>query len=120
MSKKFAILNGPNLDRLGIRQPDVYGSQTLEDLEKLVAAEAESLGVSVEFFQSNHEGALVDKIALLGDGGIDGVVFNRRHTITPSSSNSPCSPYDMDKIQGGGIPPNILLLETAPPPVIKG
>ncbi len=76
MSKKFAILNGPNLDRLGKRQPDVYGSQTLEDLEKLVAAEAESLGVSVEFFQSNHEGALVDKIALLGDGGIDGVVFN--------------------------------------------
>ncbi len=76
MSKNFVILNGPNLDRLGKRQPDVYGSQTLEDLEKLVAAEAQTLGVSVEFFQSNHEGVLIDKIALWGDGGMDGVVFN--------------------------------------------
>ncbi len=76
MSKKIAILNGPNLDRLGKREPDVYGSQTLEDLEKAVLAEADCLGVEVEFFQSNHEGALVDKISSLVDSGIAGVVFN--------------------------------------------
>ncbi len=76
MSKKIAILNGPNLDRLGKREPDVYGTRTLADLEEMLSREAKSLGVDVEFFQSNHEGALVDKISSLADRRIDGVVFN--------------------------------------------
>ncbi len=74
--KKFAILNGPNLNRLGKREPQIYGTATLKDLEKLVRAEAKRLGVSVVFFQSNHEGALVDKVHALADAGIDGLICN--------------------------------------------
>ena len=54
--KRIVIINGPNLDRLGIREPDIYGDQTLTDLENLLTEEAESLGVQVQFYQSNHEG----------------------------------------------------------------
>ena len=74
--KKFAILNGPNLNRLGKREPQIYGTATLKDLEKLLRAEAKRLGVSVVFFQSNHEGALVDKVHALADAGVDGLVCN--------------------------------------------
>lgn len=74
--KTFAIINGPNLDRLGKRQPEVYGTATLQDLEQLVRAEAAKLGVSVVFFQSNHEGALIDKIGEFADAKIAGMVIN--------------------------------------------
>jgi len=74
--KKFAILHGPNLDRLGRRQPEIYGTATLKDLEKLIRAEARRLGCGVTFFQSAHEGALVDKIHALTDHGIAGFVVN--------------------------------------------
>ena len=74
--KKIAILNGPNLNRLGKREPHLYGTATLKDLEKLVRTEAKSLGVTVTFFQSNHEGALVDKIHELADRGTDGLIVN--------------------------------------------
>ncbi|MBI2498357.1 MAG: type II 3-dehydroquinate dehydratase, partial [Opitutae bacterium] len=52
---KIAILHGPNLDRLGQRQPEVYGTATLKDLEKLIRTEAKRLGFTVVFFQSAHE-----------------------------------------------------------------
>jgi 3-dehydroquinate dehydratase-2 len=74
--KKFAILNGPNLNRLGRREPDIYGTATLKDLEKLVRVEARRLGVGVTFFQSNHEGALVDQVHRLADRGIGGFIVN--------------------------------------------
>ena len=74
--KKFAILNGPNLNRLGKREPQIYGTATLKDLEKLIRTEAKRLGVGVVFFQSNHEGALVDKVHALADAGIDGLICN--------------------------------------------
>jgi len=74
--KKIAILHGPNLDRLGRRQPDIYGTATLRDLERLIRAEAKQLGFSVSFFQSAHEGALVDKIHALTDGGTDAFIVN--------------------------------------------
>ncbi|MDP1580142.1 MAG: type II 3-dehydroquinate dehydratase [Candidatus Didemnitutus sp.] len=74
--KKFAILNGPNLDRLGKRQPSIYGTATLRDLEKLLRTSAKQLGVRVTFFQSNHEGALIDKFGELADQGCAGVVIN--------------------------------------------
>ena len=69
------VLNGPNLNLLGLREPEIYGKRTYSDLLDLVAAEAEALGVSVEFLQSNHEGALVDAIQA-AYGRADGIVIN--------------------------------------------
>ena len=60
---------------LGIREPEHYGTQTLADLEAMIAAEAERLGVTVEFYQSNHEGDLVDKIQA-AYGKADGILIN--------------------------------------------
>ena len=74
--KKIAILNGPNLNRLGRREPAIYGTATLKDLEKLVRTEATKLGVKVTFFQSSHEGALVDKVHALADRGTEGFIVN--------------------------------------------
>ena len=74
--KKIAILHGPNLDRLGQRQPGIYGTATLKDLEKLIRTEAKRLGFTVAFFQSAHEGALVDKIHALTDRGVEGFIVN--------------------------------------------
>lgn len=74
--KKIAILHGPNLDRLGRRQPEIYGTATLKDLERMIRAEARRLGLTPTFFQSAHEGALVDKIHALTDRGIEGFIVN--------------------------------------------
>ena len=69
------VINGPNLNFLGKREPDIYGSRTYEDLLQLIREEAEHLGVNVEFYQSNHEGDLVD--AIQGAyGRMDGIVIN--------------------------------------------
>lgn len=73
---KIAILHGPNLDRLGSRQPAIYGTATLKDLEKIIRTEAKRLGFTVVFFQSAHEGALVDKIHELTDRGIEAFIVN--------------------------------------------
>ena len=56
------VINGPNMNMLGIRQPEIYGKATYEDLKAMLQAEADTLGVDIAFFQSNHEGALVDAI----------------------------------------------------------
>ncbi|MBL9192912.1 MAG: type II 3-dehydroquinate dehydratase [Opitutaceae bacterium] len=73
--KTIAILNGPNLDRLGKREPEVYGKATLADVESALRAEFGGKA-RLEFFQSNHEGALVDRIGALADAKIDGIVIN--------------------------------------------
>jgi 3-dehydroquinate dehydratase-2 len=73
--KTIAILNGPNLDRLGKREPEIYGRTTLADLEAQLRAEF-GAAVQLEFFQSNHEGALIDKIAALVDAKAAGIVIN--------------------------------------------
>ena len=73
--KTLAILNGPNLDRLGKREPEIYGSATLADLEKALRAEFAGKA-ALEFFQSNHEGELIDAIARLADSGVAGIVIN--------------------------------------------
>ena len=72
---KILVINGPNLNMLGIREPDIYGSATYSDLCSLISNNAERLGVEVEFFQSNHEGALVDKIQE-SYKKTDGIVIN--------------------------------------------
>jgi 3-dehydroquinate dehydratase II len=73
--KKIAILNGPNLDRLGKREPEIYGKATLADLERALVGEFGTAAV-LEFFQSNHEGELIDRIAKLADAKFDGIVIN--------------------------------------------
>ena len=74
--KRIVIINGPNLDRLGIREPDIYGDQTLTDLENLLSEEAESLGVQLQFYQSNHEGFIIDEIGEYSDSEVFGLILN--------------------------------------------
>ena len=73
--KKIMIVNGPNMNMLGIREPDIYGRTGLAQIEERIAKEAEALGVLVEFFQSNSEGALIDCIHSCY-GNMDGIVIN--------------------------------------------
>ncbi|MDD3692621.1 MAG: type II 3-dehydroquinate dehydratase [Oscillospiraceae bacterium] len=73
--KKILVLNGPNLNLLGVREQKVYGTQTYEELCEIILSHAKRLGLSVEFFQSNSEGALIDRLhACIGQ--IDAVVLN--------------------------------------------
>lgn len=72
---KILVINGPNLNMLGIREPQIYGSQTYADLCEMIKKHCDSLKVSVEFYQSNHEGALVDKIQQ-SYGNVDGIIIN--------------------------------------------
>jgi 3-dehydroquinate dehydratase-2 len=78
--KKILVLNGPNLNLLGTREPAVYGAETLADVERLCGDEAAKLGIAVECRQSNHEGELIDWIHEAGReiaaGRTLGVVFN--------------------------------------------
>lgn len=69
------VINGPNINMLGIREPAIYGRETFEDLLKLLEDAADSFGVNVEQYQSNHEGDLVDQIQA-AYGKIDGIVIN--------------------------------------------
>jgi 3-dehydroquinate dehydratase II len=59
---RIAIINGPNLNLLGVREPDVYGTDTLDDIARKVREDVASLGVELEFFQSNSEGAIIDEL----------------------------------------------------------
>ncbi|MDO8915431.1 MAG: type II 3-dehydroquinate dehydratase [Coriobacteriia bacterium] len=72
---KVLVLNGPNLNLLGVREPGVYGNDTLEDIEVMVAGRAADLGARVSFVQSNHEGVLIDTLHAAA-GSFDAVVFN--------------------------------------------
>jgi 3-dehydroquinate dehydratase II len=73
--KRILIVNGPNLNLLGKREPEIYGTRSLADLMKLVRAKARSLGVQVSPFQSNHEGEIIDFLQKQGPGSL-GIVIN--------------------------------------------
>ena len=72
---KILVINGPNLNMLGIREPALYGNRSYDALLSLIGDHCKKRGVEVEFFQSNHEGALVDRIQE-AYGNVDGIVMN--------------------------------------------
>ncbi len=72
---KILVINGPNINMLGIREPGIYGSDSFETLCSTVKSHAEGAGIEVKLFQSNHEGALVDEIQA-AYGKFDGIVIN--------------------------------------------
>lgn len=73
--KKYLIINGVNLNMLGVREPEIYGKSTLDGLEKCISDFAAQKGFDVEFFQSNYEGAICERIHK-AYGNIDGIVIN--------------------------------------------
>lgn len=75
-TKKVAVLNGPNLNMLGKREPEIYGAHTLDQINDRLRKEAESLNLELDFFQSNHEGDLVEKIHGLFEENASGVIIN--------------------------------------------
>jgi len=72
---KFLVINGPNLNMTGKREPEIYGSETLDDINAEIKAFAEEKGAQVDFYQSNHEGAIIDTIHA-SMGVYDGIVMN--------------------------------------------
>ena len=75
MSRRIQIINGPNLNLLGLREPDIYGRETLADIEKNCAGLARELGLECGFFQSNHEGRIIDRIQQARETA-DGIIIN--------------------------------------------
>ena len=73
--KKILVINGPSLNMLGIREPEIYGKGTLKELEESIRKWASELGVEVKLFQSNHEGAIIDEIQA-AYGRFDGIIIN--------------------------------------------
>ena len=76
MANKLLLLNGPNLNLLGTREPEVYGAATLKDVEQAATSQAEAAGATLACFQSNHEGALIDRIPAAKGEGVDAIVIN--------------------------------------------
>lgn len=98
-SHKFLILNGPNLNLLGSREPEVYGSLTLADINKSLELVSSSLGVSLSFFQSNHEGALVESIHSARDK-FQGIVINAgAYTHTSIAIRDAISAVDIPTVE---------------------
>ena len=76
MAKNLLLLNGPNLNLLGTREPEVYGASTLADIEQAAMAQALAAGADLVCFQSNHEGALIDRIHAARAEGVDAIIIN--------------------------------------------
>ncbi|ADL42196.1 3-dehydroquinate dehydratase, type II [Caldicellulosiruptor obsidiansis OB47] len=74
--KKVLVINGPNLNLLGIREKNIYGSVSYEDVLKSISQKAQELGFEVEFFQSNHEGSIIDKIHSAYNEKVDAIIIN--------------------------------------------
>ncbi len=93
---KFLVVNGPNLNMLGVREPEIYGRHTLAELESMLSAYCLGRGVETEFFQSNHEGAIVDKIQEAYQKA-DGLIIN-------PAAYTHTSVAILDAIKAVGIP----------------
>lgn len=76
MATNILLLNGPNLNLLGTREPEIYGSHTLADIERMAVAQANAEGAKLVSFQSNHEGALIDRIHQAKTEGVDAIIIN--------------------------------------------
>lgn len=76
MAKNILLINGPNLNMLGTREPSVYGSTTLADVESALNDRAVELGAALATYQSNHEGALIDRIQLAKQQGTEAIIIN--------------------------------------------
>ena len=76
MAKNLLLINGPNLNLLGTREPEVYGSTTLADVEQAAVAQAAAAGALLASFQSNHEGALIDRIHQARTEDVDAIIIN--------------------------------------------
>jgi len=76
MARRILVLHGPNLNLLGTREPEVYGTQTLADIDVRLASLGKELGATVECWQSNHEGALVERIQQARQDGTEFIVIN--------------------------------------------
>jgi 3-dehydroquinate dehydratase-2 len=76
MAKKLLLLNGPNLNLLGSREPEVYGATTLAEIEQAAIAQAQAAGAELACLQSNHEGDLIDRIQAAKAEGVEAIVIN--------------------------------------------
>ncbi|HHY64249.1 MAG TPA: type II 3-dehydroquinate dehydratase [Clostridiaceae bacterium] len=73
---RIRVINGPNLNLLGTREPEIYGSLSLQDIQRRLEEEAKEQGIVLDFYQSNHEGDIVDKIQDALSAGFDGIIIN--------------------------------------------
>ena len=94
---KILVVNGPNLNLLGIREPAIYGATRYEELVELIRTEGEKLGIETVFFQSNHEGAIIDRIQASYFDGTNGIIINPAGYTTTSVSI-------LDALKSVGIP----------------
>ena len=76
MARKLLLLNGPNLNLLGTREPTTYGATTLAEIEAAAQEQAKAAGAELSFFQSNHEGALIDRIHAARNEQVDAIIIN--------------------------------------------
>lgn len=76
MAKNILLLNGPNLNLLGTREPQIYGTVSLADVEQAAQAQAQAAGATLTYLQSNHEGVLLDRIHAARTEGVDAIVIN--------------------------------------------
>jgi len=74
--KSILVINGPNLNMLGVREPGIYGENSLEDINARILGGVADLDVEVDFFQTNHEGEIIDEIQAAYYNGVDGIVIN--------------------------------------------
>ena len=97
--KKILVVNGPNLNMLGTREPEIYGTTTLKDIENMIKEKAQSLGIETEFFQSNHEGDIVDKICN-AKNNFNGIIINpAAYTHTSVAIRDAISAVDLPVIE---------------------